>query len=194
MSLSITWAEFPIHPSICLSSNRDLFSIIPFSLFSHLCSAALSFSIPVLAPSLLLLFWYLSSPITSHLSHLLCPLFYSCLLDWSCNKRWLHSREIFHLNVQPVNKNVELTLWSLDIFFSPHQTEQSKTQQLSSGKPQSSALCQDTVQRFFRMGFAVITPSLPEQRLLLCYPHSRSLYFLPFHILQNALNDVFLPL
>lgn len=42
-----------------------------------------------------------------------CPLFYSHLLDWSCNKRWLHSSGIFHLNIQPVNKTVELTLWSL---------------------------------------------------------------------------------
>lgn len=65
--------------------------------------------------------WYLSYSTSSHLCHLLCPLFYYCLLDWAGNKRWVPGKEIFHLSVQSVNKSVELTLWSLAFFLSIKQ-------------------------------------------------------------------------
>lgn len=67
--------------------------------------------------------WYLSSSTSSHLFHLLCPLFYSCLLDWAGNKRWLYGKEIFHLDVQSVNKSVELILWSVAFFLSIKQNK-----------------------------------------------------------------------
>lgn len=132
--------------------------------------------------------WYLSSSTSSHLFHLLCPLFYFCLLDWAGNKRWLYGREIFHLNVQWVNKIVKLILWSLALFLSIRQNKvkhnsspQVKLRALSSAR----ALLVDST-----VCFAIITHNLAVQRLLLCCSRIVAFHFLPFKILQNILNDV----
>lgn len=114
------------------------------------------------------------------------------LVFWAGNKRWLHGRENFHLNVQSVNKSVGLILWSLGLFLS---IKQNKVKHNSSPQVKLRALCSAKTLLIDSTRWIICTLCNHNSQFsstdYCCAVHtSTAFHFLPFEILQNIFNDV----